>query len=121
MVIAILQARVGSSRLPGKMLKTIKGKTLLELYINRVLPSQCIDQIVVATTTLPIEFDMLILSSIICRDGLPQISASTFLGSLDEVIRAWIIVTTRESFDKILSTLIYLISFNKIKHKVIKI
>jgi spore coat polysaccharide biosynthesis protein SpsF len=51
MVIAILQARVGSSRLPGKILKTIKGKTLLELYINRVLPSQCIDQIVVATTT----------------------------------------------------------------------
>lgn len=50
MIIAILQARMGSSRLPGKVLKTIKGKTLLELYLNRVKPSQLIDQIVVATT-----------------------------------------------------------------------
>jgi len=41
---------MGSSRLPGKVLKTIKDKTLLELYLNRVTPSKLIDQIVVATT-----------------------------------------------------------------------
>lgn len=33
MFIAILQARMGSSRLPNKILRKIKGKTLLELYI----------------------------------------------------------------------------------------
>lgn len=53
MVIAILQARMGSSRLPNKVLRTIKGKTLLELYINRVKQSRLIDKIVIATTTKP--------------------------------------------------------------------
>ena len=52
MIIAILQARMGSTRLPGKVLKTIKKKTLLELYINRIKPCQLIDEIVVATTDL---------------------------------------------------------------------
>lgn len=51
MIIAILQARTGSSRLPGKVLRKIKGKTLLELYLNRVKQSRLIDKIVVATTT----------------------------------------------------------------------
>jgi spore coat polysaccharide biosynthesis protein SpsF len=52
MVISILQARMGSTRLPGKVLKTIKGKTLLELYLNRIKPSKLINKIVVATTDL---------------------------------------------------------------------
>ena len=52
MVISIMQARMGSKRLPGKVLKTIKGKTLLELYLNRVKPSKLINKIVVATTDL---------------------------------------------------------------------
>ncbi len=51
MIIAIVQARMGSSRLPGKVLRKIKGKTLLELYLNRVKPNQLIDKIVIATTT----------------------------------------------------------------------
>jgi len=53
MVIAILQARMGSSRLPNKVLRKIKGKTLLELYVNRVKESHLIDKIVIATTTNP--------------------------------------------------------------------
>jgi len=53
MIIAILQARTGSSRLPGKVLRKIKGKTLLELYLDRVKHSRLIDKIVVATTTKP--------------------------------------------------------------------
>ena len=50
MSIAILQARMGSTRLPNKVLLKIKGKTLLELYINRVKQSRMIDKIVIATT-----------------------------------------------------------------------
>ena len=53
MVIAIIQARVGSTRFPAKVLKTIEGKTLLELYVNRVKPSRKIDKIVIATTENP--------------------------------------------------------------------
>ena len=53
MLVAIIQARLGSTRLPQKVLKKIKEKTLLELYINRLEPSKKIDKIVIATTRLP--------------------------------------------------------------------
>ena len=53
MIIGILQARTKSSRLPQKVLRKIKDKTLLELYVNRVKESRLIDKIVIATTTEP--------------------------------------------------------------------
>jgi spore coat polysaccharide biosynthesis protein SpsF len=49
-VVCIIQARVGSSRLPGKVLKNICGKTVLEHDINRLKLSSMIDEIVIATT-----------------------------------------------------------------------
>jgi spore coat polysaccharide biosynthesis protein SpsF (cytidylyltransferase family) len=52
-VIAITQARVGSSRLPEKVLKAIKGKTLLETHLERLMNSKRIDQLIVATTSEP--------------------------------------------------------------------
>jgi len=50
-VAAIIQARMGSTRLPGKILKKVLGKTLLEYQIERVKRSQQINQIIIATTT----------------------------------------------------------------------
>lgn len=50
MVIAIIQARMGSSRLPNKSLMDIDGKTALEFMIDRVRKSDLIDDIVIATT-----------------------------------------------------------------------
>jgi spore coat polysaccharide biosynthesis protein SpsF len=50
-VLAITQARTGSSRLPNKVLKIIQGQTLLETHIERILQSKRIDKLVVATTT----------------------------------------------------------------------
>lgn len=52
-IIAIAQARIGSTRLPGKVMMKIKDKTLLELYINRVRPSKLINKIIIATTVNP--------------------------------------------------------------------
>lgn len=49
-VAAIIQARMGSTRLPGKILKTVNGKTLLEYQIERVKQAKAIDQIIIATT-----------------------------------------------------------------------
>lgn len=49
-IIAIIQARMGSTRLPGKILKTVMNKTLLEYQLERVTRSLLIDEIVVATT-----------------------------------------------------------------------
>lgn len=49
-IIAITQARSGSTRLPNKILKTVQGKTLLETHLHRLLQSKKIDQLIVATT-----------------------------------------------------------------------
>lgn len=49
--IAIIQARMGSTRLPGKVLKKILGKPMLELQLERIKKAKLIDRIVVATTT----------------------------------------------------------------------
>jgi len=50
-ITAIIQARMTSTRLPGKVLKTVLGKPLLEYQIERVRRSTFIDDIVIATTT----------------------------------------------------------------------
>jgi spore coat polysaccharide biosynthesis protein SpsF len=49
-IAAIIQARMGSTRLPGKILRTVNGKTLLEYQIERVKHAKMIDQIIIATT-----------------------------------------------------------------------
>lgn len=49
-IIASIQARMGSSRLPGKVLKEINGKPMLLRQIERLRRSRLIDEIVVATT-----------------------------------------------------------------------
>jgi len=48
---AIVQARMGSTRLFGKVMKQINGKTVLEHVIERVRQSALIDVIIIATTT----------------------------------------------------------------------
>lgn len=47
---AIIQARMGSTRLSGKVMMKIKGKTVLEHIIERVSQSKTIDEIIIATT-----------------------------------------------------------------------
>ena len=49
-VVAIVQARFDSQRLPGKVLKIIYGKPMLLHTINRLQKSKLINQIVVATS-----------------------------------------------------------------------
>lgn len=49
-VVAIIQARMNSSRLPGKILKDLAGKVVLERVIERVQAARLVDQVVVATT-----------------------------------------------------------------------
>jgi spore coat polysaccharide biosynthesis protein SpsF len=49
--VAIIQARMGSSRLPGKMLKHLAGKPLIWHLIHRLQGCTSVDEIVLATTT----------------------------------------------------------------------
>lgn len=48
--VAIVQARMGSTRLPGKVMKLIGGVPMIELLLARLSKSVEIDQIVVATS-----------------------------------------------------------------------
>tara|TARA_B110000967_G_C18902071_1_gene576773 strand:- start:7491 stop:9524 length:2034 start_codon:yes stop_codon:yes gene_type:complete len=50
-VVAIVQARLGSTRLPGKVFKKVLDKPMIELLLMRLSKSNEIDSIIVATST----------------------------------------------------------------------
>jgi len=50
-VVAIVQARMGSTRLPNKVMKLINGKPMIELLLSRLSQAKLVNKIVVATTT----------------------------------------------------------------------
>lgn len=52
-IVAIIQARMGSTRLPGKILMPLGGQPVLAHVIARVRAAAVFDAIVVATTTDP--------------------------------------------------------------------
>ncbi|MBQ0142276.1 MAG: glycosyltransferase family protein [Prevotellaceae bacterium] len=49
-ILAITQARYGSTRLPAKILKEVNGQTLLEIHLRRILQSKLISKLKIATT-----------------------------------------------------------------------
>ena len=49
-IIAITQARTGSTRLPGKILMKVGELTLLEIHLKRILSATMINELIVATT-----------------------------------------------------------------------
>lgn len=51
-IVCIIQARMGSTRLPGKVLKEIDGNPMLQYTIENLRNSQLIDQIILATSIL---------------------------------------------------------------------
>jgi spore coat polysaccharide biosynthesis protein SpsF len=77
-IIAVTQARVGSTRLPGKVLKKIGDSTLLEFHIHRILKSKKIDQLVVATT---INWEDSAIVEIANKCHVPS-----YCGSVDDVL-----------------------------------
>jgi spore coat polysaccharide biosynthesis protein SpsF len=49
-IVAIIQARMGSTRLPGKVLLDIFGQTMLSRVVNRVRQAASLDEVIVATS-----------------------------------------------------------------------
>ena len=52
-ITASIQARLGSTRLPGKVLKDVCGKPMLQWQVERLQQSRLVDCVVIATTTNP--------------------------------------------------------------------
>ena len=50
-VLCIVQARMGSERLPGKVMKEINGKPMISYTLNSLEKSKYIDEIILATST----------------------------------------------------------------------
>lgn len=114
--VAIVQARMGSTRLPGKVMMKIGGRPLLVYLVERISRSRTLDAIVVATTTNP--RDNIIIEE--CeRRGIPNFRGgeSDVLGRYVSAARACqadIIVrvtgdnpfTDPDSIDRVVDTLV---------------
>ncbi|BBU41193.1 spore coat protein [Aeribacillus pallidus] len=92
-VAAIIQARMGSTRLPGKILKKVLDKTLLEYQIERVKRAKSIDEIIIATTTK--ESDDQIVQ--LCQ----QLSIPYYRGSEEDVLSRYYEAATEFGVDVI--------------------
>lgn len=77
-IIAIIQARMGSTRLPGKVMKKLCGKTILQHVVERVNACSLLDEVVVATTTSSAD-DKIVAESEKC-------GAKWFRGSEEDVL-----------------------------------
>lgn len=52
-IVASIEARMGSSRLPGKVLMDVNGVPALSRLVRRLRLSECVSEIVLATSTAP--------------------------------------------------------------------
>ncbi len=83
MNLAIIQARLGSSRFPRKVLEKIGDKTVIELVYNRVRSASSVDEVVVATSKEISDNDL----AVFCQSkGFPLIR-----GSEDNVLQRFML------------------------------
>ena len=80
--VAIIQTRMGSSRLPGKVLMDLAGDTMMARVVERVRAATTIDEIVIATTTRRTD-------DAIVREA-KRIGATTYRGSEDDVLARYV-------------------------------
>lgn len=74
----IVEARMRASRLPGKVLKPILGRPMLDLMIERLRRARTIDRLVVATTDQAVDEPILRLAD--------SLGVACFRGSEEDVL-----------------------------------
>lgn len=92
-IVCIIQARVGSTRLPNKVLKKICDKTVLEHDIERLRRVKNINKIVIATTIL--EKDDAIVEEV------NKLGVSCFRGSEEDVLSRYYYAAKENNADVI--------------------
>lgn len=83
-VVAIVQARTGSTRLPGKVLKDIGGETMLSRVVGRLRRARLINEVLIATTDLAVD-DAIVTE---CRKCSAPVSRGDERDVLDRYFRA---------------------------------
>ncbi len=84
---AIVQARMNSTRLPGKVLTEVDGRPLLQFLLERIQHCSNLDEIIVATSTEELDtqiYDFCINNNYSCHRGALANVASRFY----EIIKA---------------------------------
>ena len=76
--IAIMQARMSSTRLPGKVLMPVAGRPMLAWEVERVKPARLVDELIIATSTNQHDDPVAELAE--------QLGVSCFRGSEDDVL-----------------------------------
>lgn len=77
-IVAIIQARMGSTRLPGKVLMDLGGATVLARVVSRVCRSELVQEVLVATSSLPHD------DAIVCE--CRALGVASFRGSETDVL-----------------------------------
>ena len=88
MILAIIQARMSSTRLPGKVLKDLAGKPMLQWVIDAAKDSNLIDGVVVATSTMASDLPIMehcLKADVYCKTG----SLDDVLGRFYAVAMEW--------------------------------
>lgn len=81
-VVAIIQARMGSTRLSGKVLRKLQDKTIIEHIVDRVEECKYVDEVVIATPSTDINRPLIEL----LRDK----KINVFSGSEDDVLERYV-------------------------------
>jgi len=76
--LVIIQARMGSTRFPNKVMKEVNGLSLIELLLARLAKAEHVDQIVVATTIDP--------RNDVLAEHVKFLGYSVYQGSEDDVL-----------------------------------
>jgi spore coat polysaccharide biosynthesis protein SpsF len=77
-IVGIIQARMGSTRLPGKVLRPLAGRTALGRLVRAVRESGAVDDLVVATTVDGGD------DPVVAECG--RLGVSTYRGAVDDVL-----------------------------------
>jgi spore coat polysaccharide biosynthesis protein SpsF len=82
MAVAILQARMSSTRLPGKVMKPLAGAPMIERQLERLRRCETLDRLVVATSDDPSDDPL--------AAHLEAIGVDLFRGSLGDVLDRYV-------------------------------
>lgn len=91
-VVAIIQARMSSSRCPGKMLQPVNGKPLIDRVIERSCQIGIADEVVLATSDESSD-------DALAQHVSKQSTISVFRGSLNNVLQRYIDAAERSRAD----------------------